>query len=275
MSRAGQLIRACHPEPTVAVTVVASALAISVGRGPGALWVAAAVLAGQCSIGWSNDVVDRRRDAAVGRSDKPIAAGRLPGRLVAGFAGAAAVAAIPLSFASGVPAGAVHVGAVASGWSYNLRLKSTVASVAPYAVSFGLLPSFVTLGLPGRPWAPGWLTAAGALLGAGAHFANAAPDLVDDARTGVRGLPHRLGPTGSRLAAVGLLLAATAALLVGPSHGDRSAAAYAGRLVAAVAAAGCLAVVALSRHGRAGFRAVLVLGAIDVALLVAVGAAAG
>ncbi|MGH3680824.1 MAG: UbiA family prenyltransferase, partial [Natronosporangium sp.] len=56
----------------------------------------------------------------------------------------------------------------------------------------------------------------------GAHFANVLPDLADDAATGVRGLPHRLGAIGSALAATGLLLAATAALVVGGLPGPPS-----------------------------------------------------
>ncbi|NED56002.1 hypothetical protein G3I24_34620, partial [Micromonospora aurantiaca] len=55
---------------------------------------------------------------------------------------------------------------------YNRPLKSTPVSVLPYAVSFGALPAFVVLALPGSPVPPAWLVAAAALLGAGAHFAN-------------------------------------------------------------------------------------------------------
>ncbi|MGA8113956.1 MAG: hypothetical protein WCA46_09870, partial [Actinocatenispora sp.] len=57
------LVRGCHPEPTVAVTVVATTLAVVVGRGTGgAAAVCVAVLAGQLSIGWSNDWWDAARD---------------------------------------------------------------------------------------------------------------------------------------------------------------------------------------------------------------------
>src|SRR6266542_835532 len=92
--------------------------------------------------------------------------------------------------------------------------RRTVAVAAVLAAA--ALPAFVVLGLPGTPRPPLWMVAAGGLLGAGAHFANTLPDLTDDARTGVHGLPHRLGATGSRLAAAGLLLAATATLAFGP-----------------------------------------------------------
>ena len=110
------------------------------------------------------------------------------------MAAAIALAAVPLlSLLSGWRAAIVHCVAVALAWAYDLGLKATALSVVPYAIAFGLLPVFVVLGLPGAPWPPWWAPVAGALLGAGAHFANALPDLDDDIATGVRGLPHRLG----------------------------------------------------------------------------------
>ena len=121
---------------------------------------------------------------------------------------AAAVAVVPLSLLSGLFAGCLHLVAVASAWAYNLRLKATPLSVLPYAVSFGLLPAFVTAGLPGQP-VVGWLVAAGALLGAGAHFANVLPDIDDDlrhrrARAAAAARPGRQ-PGGRRRAAAGRL----------------------------------------------------------------------
>ena len=87
----------------------------------------------------------------------------------------------------------------------------------PYLVAFGLLPAFVVVALPGHPAPPAWLVGAGALLGGGAHFANVLPDLADDAATGVRGLPHRLGAGRSAAAAAFLLLGATLTLVFGPA----------------------------------------------------------
>ncbi|MGH8869541.1 MAG: UbiA family prenyltransferase, partial [Actinomycetes bacterium] len=207
------LVLACHPAPAAAVTVVAGALAAGAGRGAaGTATTVAAVLAGQLSIGWSNDWLDVRRDVASGRADKPLARGTLSPRVVAVAAGLAALACVPLSIANGVAAGLVHLVAVASAWTYNLGLKATAASFVPYAVSFGLLPSVATLGLPGHPWAPAWATTAGALLGVAAHAANVLPDMDDDLAAGIRGLPHRLGATGARRTAAGLLVLATAVL---------------------------------------------------------------
>jgi heme o synthase len=267
----GALVRGCHPEPTAAVTAVAVALAVAVGRGgPGALAVGAAVLAGQLSVGWSNDYLDRRRDALAGRADKPVATGTLAPALVRAAAVTALVLAVPLSLLSGPYPGGLHIAAVASAWAYNLRLKATALSVLPYAVSFGLLPAFVTAGRAGHP-VYGWLVAAGALLGSGAHFANVLPDLDDDLRTGVRGLPHRLGAGVSRVVAAVLLVAASAALAFGPP-GRPGWFGIGALAVAAVLGAGGLA---LGRRpgSRAAFQAVLVIAVVDVALLLASGSA--
>ena len=60
------LLRAAHGVPTLAVTVLALLLAVTADLGPArTALVTAAVLAGQLSIGWSNDLVDAGRDRAV------------------------------------------------------------------------------------------------------------------------------------------------------------------------------------------------------------------
>lgn len=265
MSRAGAYVRACHPEPTAAVTALATALALSAGRGAGSGWVAAAFLSGQLSVGWSNDWIDAGRDLRTGRTDKPVQRGEVTAQDLRTAAFIAAAACLPLSLAMGVLAGLAHLAAVAAAWGYNARLKATVLSWGPYALAFGLVPSIITLGLPGRSWAPWWATAAGALLGVAAHLANVLPDLADDLATGIRGLPHRLGPARSSLLAVVLLLAATIVLAVGPGRPGVVA-------VAAVVLAGVVTAVGLGRSRRAGsraaFRATLVVALVDVALLV-------
>ena len=264
------LVRACHPEPTVAVTLMVTGLALTTGRDArGVLLVAGAVLAGQLSVGWLNDALDARRDVAAGRADKPVARDEVSARTVGAAAGVAALACVPLSLASGLAAGAVHLVAVGAGWAYDLGVKSTVFSVLPYVVAFGLLPVFVVLGLPAAV-APWWLPAAGALLGAGAHFANVLPDLDDDAATGVRGLPHRLGATRSRIAAATLLFTATVVLAI--------AAPLPAVVTVAVPVLAMLLLVAGFRAGRtagsrAPFRAVMGVALLAVLLLLASGAA--
>ncbi|MEV1050066.1 UbiA family prenyltransferase [Streptomyces sp. NPDC049887] len=215
---AAGLLKACHLLPAAVVTGLTAALAAAAGgRGPagGALTVGA-VAAGQLSIGWCNDRADMGRDRASGRRDKPLVTGEaLPG-VVAGAAIAALAVCVVLSAACGPVAGCVHVVAVAAAWSYNLHLKRTALSWLPYALSFALLPAFVTLALPGGPWPPLWLMAAAGLLGTGAHFANVLPDIDHDLRTGVHGLPQRLGRRRSVCVAALLVLASSLVLLIGP-----------------------------------------------------------
>lgn len=259
------LIRASHPEPAAAVTAVTALLSIAAGRHAwGVVAAAGAILGTQLAIGWVNDALDAPRDAAVGRTDKPVAAGLVSRRLVAVLGGVAAVVTVPLAFLSGVPAGAVCTLALVSALLYDWPLKSTVFSVVPYAVSFACLPSFAVLGAGKTP--PVWLVLAGGLLGAGAHFVNVLPDLADDARTGVRGLPHLLGRSGSLAAAGVLLLAATVALAFGPAGPVR----WSGWTALGVALAVMLfGVYAASRDpaSKTPFRAVMVVALVDVVLL--------
>ena len=52
--RLAGLARACHPEPTVAVTAVAAGLALAVGhRGGDAALVTATIAASQLAVGWA------------------------------------------------------------------------------------------------------------------------------------------------------------------------------------------------------------------------------
>ncbi len=106
----------------------------------------------------------------------------------------ALVASVPLSLLSGWRAATVHLAAIGSAWAYNAGVKATVVSPLPYAVSFALLPAFVTLGLPGHPWPRPVVMVATALLGVGAHFINTLPDREGDARSGIAGLPQRMSP---------------------------------------------------------------------------------
>ena len=212
------LVRCSHPEPVLAVTAVTGILAFSAGRGAGTAWVVLAVLAGQLFTGWTNDYLDRDRDRRARRTDKPLAQDRIQPRTVAAAALVALGAAVPLSLASGVPATAVHLTAMAAATTYNFGVKATPLSVLPYAIAFALLPAFVTLGLPAGHWPPGWALAAGALIGAGAHFAQVLPDIEQDRRQHLLGLPQRLGGRPSALAAALLLATAAALIAIGTNN---------------------------------------------------------
>ncbi len=264
------LIRCCHPEPTAAVTLVMTALAATTGNSAGGVvLVASAVLTGQLSIGWLNDLLDAGRDVAAGRADKPLAAGEIGRRTVAVATVLAVVACAVLSVAAaGWVGGAVHLVAVGAGLAYDAGLKSTRASLLPYLVCFALLPVFVVTALPGDPAVPWWLPVAGGLLGGGAHFANVLPDLDDDAATGVRGLPHVLGARWSRIAAALLLLGATTVVAI--------AAPVPVWLAVAAPVLGLVLLLVGFRLGRrpgsrAPFRAVLLVALVAVGLLLTAG----
>ncbi len=264
------LVRASHPLPSLTVTAVATGLAVTSGREAGGLvTVAAAVLAGQLSVGWLNDLVDAPRDARVGRADKPVATGELPRPVVLVGVLISALAALVLSLPSGVLATAAHLAALVSAWAYDLGVKSSALSVLPYAVSFGLLPTFVVLGLPGAPLPPAWLVLAAASLGCAAHFANVLPDLDGDRATGVCGLPHRLGATGSHVAAASLVLAASVLLVLGPPGEVSGAGLVALPAAALIIAAGF--VMGRRPGSPAAFRAVMLVALIDVALILTAG----
>ncbi|OKK22952.1 hypothetical protein AMK16_02710 [Streptomyces sp. CB00455] len=257
------MLAACHPLPAAAVTLFAAALAAAAGRGPvGGAVAVGAVAAGQLSVGWCNDRADLRRDRAAGRRDKPLAAGTVRPAAVTWAAVMALLVCVPLSLAGGPLAGAVHLTGVAAAWAYNLRLKGTAVSWLPYALAFGLLPAFVTLGLPGAPWPPPWLTAAAALLGVGAHFANVLPDIADDLATGVVGLPQRLGARWSGALAGLLVLGSAAVLVLGPPGRVTP---YGWGLLAVTAPAPALA--AGRPAGRLPFLAVMAVAGADVLLL--------
>jgi 4-hydroxybenzoate polyprenyltransferase len=206
----------------LAVTAITTALALSAGRGVSSVWLALAVLSGQLTVGWSNDYLDRDRDRQANRIDKPIVADEISAGVVLRAATIALIFCVPLSFASGAAAGAIHLSAVAAALAYNVGLKSTLASALPYAYAFGALPAFVTLGLTGSHAPPAWAVTAGAFMGVGAHFVNTLPDRAADELAGVRGLPQRLPATLTVVLGVAFLSAAALIVTVAPA-GEPSA----------------------------------------------------
>jgi len=264
----GALVRACHPEPTVAVTVLTTVLFASAGNTVRTcLLGAAAVLTGQLSIGWSNDLIDRNRDVAAQRTGKPLATGRLT---VADLRIACLVAVlltVPLSLALGWRPGLLHLAAVAAAWLYNGWLKSTVLSVLPYLFAFAALPVIATTTLSPPHLPPYEIVLAAGLIGAAGHYANVLPDIADDLATGVRGLPQQAGVRGATAGAGAATLLATVCVL----------AAEPGWLTAAglIVVAGVLALaIRAARRDRPAtvFRAIIGCAAINVALIVATGA---
>lgn len=256
------MVAAAHAGPTLAVTVLSGLLGVAADLTP-QRWalVVLAVFAGQLSIGWSNDLIDRGRDRASGRLDKPLATGQVPAAWIGvGCAGSLAACAA-LSLACGVLPALAHAAVVAGGWAYNLGLKSTLWSWLPYAVAFGSLPVFVSLAAVPGAMPPVWWPVGAALLGVGAHLLNVLPDLDEDSRTGVRGLPHRLGARLIPRWAVAVLAIATVVTLIGarPPWGI---------IAMAAGAVAALSVIALRARGRAPFLAGVGIALVDVTLLV-------
>ena len=240
---------------------MAGLLALAAGRGWGALWTVAAVGAGQLAVGWSNDWLDRDRDRARGRADKPLAVGEVQPATVRNAAALALTACVPLSLVSGAASALTHFVTIGSALAYNAGLKSRPLSFLPYAVSFGLGPAVVTLGPPLHRWPHPWVMIAAALIGVGGHFAQVLTDIPSDRLEGVRGLPQLLGQRASAMAAALLLLAATLLEAVAPGPEPISMAALA---LATVGAAG---IVASALTGRTNLAFRLTLGVAVIAVL--------
>jgi 4-hydroxybenzoate polyprenyltransferase len=270
MSRVRALLLASHPGPCLAITAMASLLAAQAApHGTGPVLVAPAMLAGQMSVGWSNDAFDFQRDVAARRTDKPVATGQISRRAVWIAAFAALAAAIAMSAAISGATLAVNAVIIGAAWAYNAGLKSTLASGLMYIAGFGPIPAYATSTLPGHPLPRWWVTAAAASIGLGGHFANVLPDLDGDRMAGVRGLPQRVaarwGPGAVRAAAIALLLAASVLLLIASGPGRRWVA------VTGLAVAGVLAVVSARGAGKVPFLAVIGMAAVDVLVFAVAG----
>ena len=221
-------------------------------------------------MGWSNDWFDAARDEVVGRTGKPLVRGMLTRVQLGVSTLVAVVLCVVFSLWTGVVPGTVHLAAVASAWAYNAGLKGTRCSWVPYGLSFSLLPTFLVLAVPGRQ-VPPWLWLTGGLLGVGAHVANVLPDLEDDAATGIRGLPHRIGRPGSSVLAPVLLAGAAAVVTLGPA-GQPGPVRLVGLVVCLVLATAAGAVGITRRRSRLPFTLSMLIAAVCVLLLVLAGA---
>jgi 4-hydroxybenzoate polyprenyltransferase len=192
-----ELARAAHPRHALLTALALAGAAVVSGRPlREAGLVAATVLVGQAVIGWHNDLVDRRRDAARGRPGKPVAAGTVEPGTVWFAATCGVLLVVPLALANGLTAGAAYLISVAVALAGNVLLRSSALSWVPWAASYGLLAAFLSYG--------GWggasdgdpptvvVTVLAALLGVAVHVLLALPDLVADNDDGLRHLPLRL-----------------------------------------------------------------------------------
>lgn len=219
------LIRVIHPAPALAVVLLSGALGAILLRQAGLplgerwLLTVISVAGSQVFTGATNDLVDRTRDAAAARLEKPIASGRLSPNAALWVASGGLALQLAASLQLGTLPLLLGASAVASAAAYNLFLSRTPLSPLPYLVSFGLLPLWVAAGvgqplervLPAVPLA--------AIFAAAAHLANTLRDWDGDAATGSRSLAQVVGRRRARLVAVALATAAGigggAALLAG------------------------------------------------------------
>lgn len=211
------LLLSAHPVMALAMSLgVTAAAAVSGGReGLELLLVFATVLAGQLTIGWVNDIADRKRDKLAGRDDKPIALGWVHASTAAWTTAYATCALVPLAMSNGTEAGTAYLLSVLVGWIGSRVLRRSVLSWLPIALSFALLPAFLSYGgygggSQGDPPTIA-ITVVAALLGIGVHFASALPDLVGDNTTGMTHLPLRLA---KRIGAAKLLWLTAAYVVV-------------------------------------------------------------
>jgi 4-hydroxybenzoate polyprenyltransferase len=190
------LIQACHPFPTALVVMLTFLIgAVSSLNDIDAASLALACLAvllSQLSIGWSNDYLDRGRDALY-QPEKPIAAGLISPALVRLLAGVALVGALAIGAALGPAALALLVAGTSCGLAYNLFLKDTRWSWAPYILGFAALPFFVWSALDNFRDEYLALYPIGAPLVLAVHIANALPDIEADEAAGARSLAVSLG----------------------------------------------------------------------------------
>lgn len=269
MSRLVSLLGATHPGPTVVVTAVAGLLAAALGLDLlGVLLVVGVVLTNQLSIGLSNDGIDHERDTAAERGDKPVALGGIGPRAVLVAAVVTGTVSLLLATAGGPGMLLADLALLGAGWVYNLGLKATPLSLATYLVGFAALPVIPASALPGSPFPAGWAVLASALLGGAAHFANVLPDLEEDARAGVRGLPQRLGRLVSTLVTLLLVLGASTSVILGAGA---SPPLLVGMVLVVALLGGVIVAVVRRPRSRMPFTFVMLAALVTVAMLVTAG----
>lgn len=206
--------RLVHPAPALAVTLLSAVLGLILLDRAGQpadhrLWLTILAVAGsQVFTGATNDLVDRDRDLAAGRGEKPLVAGQLAANTALWIASGGLGLQLAASLWLGTGPLAMGLLASASAAAYNFFLSRTPLSPVPYLVSFGVLPLWIAGGVgidPGRvlPAVP-----LAALLAAAAHLANVLRDFDVDAATGSRSLAQVVGRVTAMRVAVGCALVA-------------------------------------------------------------------
>ena len=190
-------IRATHFGPTLRVVFVAYLLSLSQYFYLASIEISLAIFAGQCAIGWSNDLIDHPLDLEANRIKKPLVAGDINPKTLKRAIFIALSLALFLSLIGplGVTGTLLHAIGLLSALAYNFKLKKTRFSVLPYVISFGAMPWAIFISNGKIP--PLWLYLGFVVFAVSFHFLNVIKDLDADISQGVLGLPQLLGRTRS------------------------------------------------------------------------------
>lgn len=259
-------VRVVHPFPSLLVTGLTVALVPLAGGSPGAgryLALGGAMLCFQFAIGLVNDVADAPSDA-VNKPWKPIPAGIVRRDAAVGAAVALIAAGVLVSMSLPFAAWLIGLAGLGCGLAYDLWLKRTVLSWLPYAMALPLLPAWVFVAAGAWDRFLGWVFPLGMVLGLALHLANQAPDETADARAGITSAVQLLGERHSRAIATALFGVAASLAVIVVGHEERSRAAVAGLLAAAVLA---LAPWSSRWFGRDGLFGLLAVGSAGLAVV--------
>jgi 4-hydroxybenzoate polyprenyltransferase len=192
------LLQAAHAKQAIITALAMGAIAALAGRPARESGVVLlTVLVGQTILGWHNDIVDKARDEAHDTPRKPIGDGRLDAGAAWYAIIVAALILVPLSITTGITAGAIYLVSVCVGMLGNVTLRTGFFSWVTWAISFGMLPAYLSYGgwggqAVGEPPEPA-ITILAALLGIGVHFTRAVWGLVADHEDGWTYLPLKIG----------------------------------------------------------------------------------
>ena len=207
------LRNASHFGPTLLVTAISFGFANYYWWEGPAYVIAFGVFTGQLVVGWSNDLYDYQDDLAHQRMNKPLVAGLISQEFLRKWI----KIMLPFSFVAnllgplGIKGGLVYMLGIACGVAYNFYFKFSWLSPLPYAIAFAALPSSIAISKDITP--PLWMWLGGALFGMAAHFINVLKDMKADQKSGIRGLPQRLGSRNSIIVAIALIALGVAVLI--------------------------------------------------------------
>ena len=207
------LRKASHFGPTLLVTAISFGFANYYWWEGPAYVIAFGVFTGQLVVGWSNDLYDYQDDLAHQRMNKPLVAGLISQEFLRKWI----KIMLPFSFVAnllgplGIKGGLVYMLGIACGVGYNFYFKFSWLSPLPYAIAFAALPSSIAISKDITP--PLWMWLGGALFGMAAHFINVLKDMKADQKSGIRGLPQRLGSRNSIIVAIALIALGVAVLI--------------------------------------------------------------